>query len=211
MLREATGKAAAWLGIAAGLAGIEHGYFEMLQGSARPESVMIASMGAPCVPEQAWNRCEPALTLLPTFRITGIAALLLGVAILAGSVFFLRRRAGGWVLMGLCVGLLLCGGGLFPPLIGLVSGLCGLAVHRPLDGRAPGKFMVWTAKLWPWPLALLLIWLVNQFTVGYFFNDFLQRQMVFGVLLVLLLLPLSVLTANAHDRARRWAQGLDVQ
>ncbi|WP_152031839.1 hypothetical protein [Longilinea arvoryzae] len=205
-MREATGKVAAWLGIAAGLAGIEHGYFEILQGGARPESLMIASMGTPCIPEQAWNRCEPALTLLPTFLVTGIAALILGLVILVWSAAFLRRKSGSWILMGLCGALLVCGGGFFPPLIGLVGGLCGLAIHKPLDTGAPGKFIAFAAKIWPWPLALLMVWLVNQFTVGYFFNDFLQRFMAFGVVLILLLLPLSVLVAYAHDRARQGAR-----
>ncbi len=203
-MREATGKVAMGLGVAAGLAGMEHGYFEILQGASRPGSVIIASLGAPCVPEQAWNRCEPALTLLPTFEVTGIAALILGLVILIGSAFFLRRKNSAWILISLCVALLVCGGGFFPPLIGLVGGLCGLAFQKPLGTDAPGNFIRFIAKLWPWPLVLLLIWLVNQFIVGYFFNDFLQKFMAWGVVLVLGLLPLSVLVAYAHDRNRQW-------
>ena len=51
-MRKATRIIAASFGIFAGFGGLEHGYFEMLQGNVRPESIMIASMGAPCVPEE---------------------------------------------------------------------------------------------------------------------------------------------------------------
>jgi hypothetical protein len=37
-----------------------------------------------------------------------------------------------------------------------------------------------------------MAWLLGQFPVGYFFNDFLKSIMVFGLLLILALLPLSV-------------------
>jgi hypothetical protein len=44
-----------------------------------------------------------------------------------------------------------------------------------------------------------MIWLLGQFPVGYFFNDFLKSIMGFGLLLILALLPLSVYSAYAHD------------
>jgi hypothetical protein len=59
-MRKATRIIAASFGFVAGFGGLEHGYFEILQGNARPDSIMIASMGAPCVPEEIWNACEPA-------------------------------------------------------------------------------------------------------------------------------------------------------
>jgi hypothetical protein len=55
-MRKATRIVAASLGVAAGIAGLEHGYFEILQGNTRPEGLMIVSMGSPCVPEEIW--CE---------------------------------------------------------------------------------------------------------------------------------------------------------
>jgi hypothetical protein len=64
-MRKATKTVATWLGIAAGIAGLENGYFEILQGYTRPEGLMIASMGPPCDPEVVWNACEPAMTILP--------------------------------------------------------------------------------------------------------------------------------------------------
>ena len=40
-MRLKTRAAAMWLGISAGMAGLEHGVFELLQGNTRPEGVMI--------------------------------------------------------------------------------------------------------------------------------------------------------------------------
>ena len=56
-MRKATKTVATWFGILAGAAGLEHGYFEILQGNMRPTSLMFASMGPPCVPEKIWNAC----------------------------------------------------------------------------------------------------------------------------------------------------------
>ena len=73
-MRKAIRIIAASFGIFAGFGGLEHGYFEILQGNVRPESIMIVSMGAPCVPEEIWNACEPAMTIIPNFLVTGILA-----------------------------------------------------------------------------------------------------------------------------------------
>ena len=46
---------------------------------------------------------------------------------------------------------------------------------------------------------ILVTWLLGQFPVGFFFNDFLKSIMVFGLLLILVMLPLSVYSAYAKD------------
>jgi len=91
-MRKATRIIAASFGILAGFGGLEHGYFEILQGNVRPESLMIASMGAPCVPEEIWNACEPAMTIIPNFLVTGILAMLLGLVTMVWAVAFVQRQ-----------------------------------------------------------------------------------------------------------------------
>jgi hypothetical protein len=73
-------------------AGIEHGYLELLQGNTQPDSLFIASIGHP---EWVWNRCEPALTIIPNFYVTGILAIILGLITIIWSAFFIRRKRGG--------------------------------------------------------------------------------------------------------------------
>jgi hypothetical protein len=202
-MRKATKTVATWFGIAAGGAGIEHGVFEILQGVARPstqpEGLMIASMGPPCVPEKIWNACEPAMTIIPDFLITGILATMIGLVILIWSIFFIQRKYGGLGLILLSVALLLFGGGIFPPVIGIVGGIAGVKINKPLTGKQLGSLTRFTAKLWPWPLVIFLGWIIGQWLVGYFFNDFMQQAMYFGLVLIFVTLPLSVYSAYAVD------------
>ena len=198
-MRKATKITASSLGIVAGIAGLEHGYFEILQGNARPAGLMFPSMGPPCVPEKVWNACEPALTILPNLLTAGVLTVILGLLIIVWSAAFVQRSHGGSVLIGLSVVLLLVGGGIFPPLIGILGGVAGTRINKPLTGKLDGSMLRLAARLWPWPLVILMAWLLGQFPVGYFFNDFLQGIMGFGLLLILSMLPLSVYSAYAFD------------
>lgn len=197
-MRRATKTVAMWLGIAAGLAGLEHGYFEVMQGNTRPPSLAFPSIGPPCDPAVAWSACEPAMSIVPNFLITGILAMFIGLAMIVWSAAFVQRKHGGLVQMLLSLALLLFGGGLFPPLIGMIGGAAGTQINRPLR-RNPGRITRFAAHLWPWTLVILMVWLLGQFPVGYFLNDFLKSIMGFGLLLILTLLPLSVYSAYAHD------------
>jgi hypothetical protein len=199
-MRQATRIVATYFGVIAGIAGLEHGYFEILQGNTRPASLMFPSMGPPCVPEQIWNACEPAMSILPNFLVTGIITVLLGLAMMVWSAAFAQRKHGGLVLILLSIVFLLFGGGFFPPIIGLVGGAAGTQINKPLTGK-PGSVTRFAARLWPWPLVILMVWVLGQFPVGYFFNDFLKSIMGLGLLLILTMLPLSVYTGYAHDAA----------
>jgi hypothetical protein len=198
-MRKATKTVATWFGISAGIAGIEHGYFEILQGNVPTNSLMISSMGPPCVPVEIWNACEPALTIIPNFLISGILSAIIGLLMLIWSVFFIKRRYGGLVLILLSIALLLFGGGIFPPLIGIVGGIAATRINAPIPAEQTNRWQRFAANLWPWPLVIFLVWIWGQWLVGYFFNDFLQRVMTFGILLILIMLPLSIVSANAID------------
>jgi hypothetical protein len=201
-MRKATRIVAASLGVVAGLAGLEHGYFEILQGNVQPSGLMIASMGLPCDPKIEWNACEPAMTIVPNFLLTGILSVIIGLLILIWSVAFVQRQHGGLVLILLSIALLLFGGGIFPPLIGVIGGVTATRINKPLE-RQPGQRTdgLWRflAKLWPWPLVILMVWLLGQFIVGHFFNDFLKSNGYLSLLLIIGFLPLSAFTAYAYD------------
>jgi hypothetical protein len=198
-MRKATKTVATWLGIVAGIAGLEHGYFEILQGNTKPVALMFPSMGVPCVPEKVWNACEPAMSIFPNLLIAGILTVILGLIIMAWSSFFIQLRNGGLILILLCAALLLFGGGFFPPLIGIVGGAAGMKINKPIEQKQAEGPRGTAATFWPWPLVILLIWLLGQFPVGYFFNDFLKSIMGFGILLILSMLPLSVYAAYTYD------------
>lgn len=201
-MRRAARITASVLGLTAGGAGIEHGIFEILQGNTRPEGLMIASMGPPCVPELSWNQCEPAMTVIPSFLITGILAIVFGIVIMVWSAFFVQKKHGGLVLILLSIPLLLFGGGIFPPLIGIIAGAIGTRINKPLNpegSHLSGRVLRFLAVLWPWSLALYLLWILGQWVIGYFFNDWLLANGVIIIVMVLGTLALTVVTTYAHD------------
>jgi len=200
-MRKATKTVAMILGLLAGIAGAGHGLTEFLQGNIHPASFMFASMGTPCLPDKAWHACEPAMTLLPNLLIAGILTMILGLLIVVWSAAFIQRKNGGSLLILFSVVLLLVGGGFFPPMIGIIGGLAGTRINKPLSGKPAGNLLRFIAKIWPWPLAILVTWSLGQYLVGYFFNDFLKSVMGFALLLILIPLPLSVYAAYAHDKA----------
>ena len=198
-MRKATKTVTKWFGITAGIAGMEHGYFEILRGNTVPEGLMILSIGPPCIPEEVWNACEPAMTIIPNFLITGIIALIIGLMILLWSIFFIEHKYGGGILILLSINLLLFGGGLFPPLIGFIGGMAGTKIHKPITREPHGRILNLMARIWPWPLVIFLVWVFGQWLVGSFFNDFLQEIMIYGVLLILVMLLISIFSAYAYD------------
>jgi hypothetical protein len=199
-VRKAARIVAAVLGFLAGLAGLEHGISEILQGNAQPVGLMFPSMGPPCNPAQAWNACEPAVSVVPNFLVAGTLTVLLSLALLLWSAAFIQHPRSGTALILLSVALLAFGGGVFPPLLGIAGGVAGTQIHKPLAGK-PGAITRLAAKLWPWPLVILIVWLLGQFPLGYFFNDLLKSIIVWGLLLIVVSLPLSIWVGYAHDAA----------
>ena len=197
-MRRATRTVASWLGVFAGIGGPEHGIFEIMRGNARPEGVMIASMGPPCRPEEVWHACEPAMTVIPNYLVTGILATILGLVTIVWAAFFVGRRRGGLVLILLSVALLLVGGGLFPPLIGIVAGVVGTRIHAQPSKRTTGLSR-FAACLWPGALVAFFVWTLGQFVVGHFFNELLMRSGFLSPLVIIGLMTLSILSAFARD------------
>lgn len=198
-MRNATKTVATWFGITAGLAGMEHGIFEILQGNIRPESLMIVSMGPPCVPEETWNACEPAMTVLPSMLLSGILSTVLGLLIFILVLGFLQRKRAGLAMLVLCIALLLFGGGLFPPVIGIIGSCAAMQINKALDDKKQTGFLRFAAKLWPWPLVIFVSWVAGQWLIGYLFNDFLQSIMGVAAILILVMLPVSFIAAYAQD------------
>ena len=197
-MRAATRITAAALGTAAGIAGLEHGIFEILQGNVPTPGLVIASMGPPCIPEEAWNGCEPAMTILPNFLTSGILTVLISLgrpglvpgihpAPLRGYCInpAFNRPAAGWRR--------------FLPAHHRHHRRGGRDAHQSSAERNRGNLPATPPALWPWPLVILIAWLLVMFPLGYFFNDFLQGIMGYGMCLIITLLPLSIYTAYAQD------------
>jgi hypothetical protein len=71
---------------------------------------------------------EPAMTIIPNLLVTGILAIIVGVVLSVWSAKFVSRKHSGLVMVLLSIVLLLVGGGLIPPLFGVVTGIIGARV-----------------------------------------------------------------------------------
>lgn len=208
-MRNATKVTVSAFGALAGLAGLEHGIGEVLQGNSAPAGIMILSW-----PGSEFFRIlngEPAMTLIPNFLVTGILAILLSLIFLVWATTLVQRKNGGLVLILLSIFMLLAGGGFGPPMLGIILGVAANRIGKPLTWwRA--RFSVGSRRalgeLWPWFLAGGLVsWLLlcpGSSLLGYFFgvsNPELVIATFFFCALGFLLL--AILAAFAHDSQRQ--------
>lgn len=158
----------AWMG----LAGIEHGIGEILQGNVIPEGIMILSW-----PDSAFFQNlsgEPAMTIVPNLLFTGILAVLFSLLFAGWSILYVHHKHGGLVLMLLAIPMLLFGGGIFPPILGLLIGAAATRIPTaPRPGPVTGSNRL-LGKGWPWVFAACCVaWLAllpGVAVLGYFFG-----------------------------------------
>ncbi|MFX0207643.1 MAG: hypothetical protein ACFFDT_16770 [Candidatus Hodarchaeota archaeon] len=204
----ATRVAASTLGILVGLAGIEHGFFEMLQGNVTPSSMWIDAIGPK---QRLWEYAtETAITIVPNFFWTGVLAIFIGLLVTIWSAVFVGRKYGAQVLFFLSVTLFLVGGGYGPIFFTILATITATRINKPLtwwDTHLSVRVRDFLAKLWPWSVPALLItfWAGVEIAIfGYpllwFFNADLTYgfQWIFGFT-SLGLMFVVILSALAYD------------
>jgi len=210
-MNKATKIIVATLGVIFGISGISHGFFEVLQGNAPTGGLFISAIGEA---QKMWpHGNEYAFTLIPNFLMTGIAAMMVGLAIIIWSLGFVHKKNGPTVFFLLFVLLLLVGGGvaqiLFFPWIWLVS----TRINKPLAWWRkilPVKIQKPLGKLWPWFMIIssaLLVFVLEIAITGFVpaVND---PEAVLSIMLSCLgmevvVLPLTFVSGFAHDIAMR--------
>ena len=210
-MNKATKIIVATLGVIFGISGISHGFFEVLQGNAPTGGLFISAIGEA---QKMWpHGNEYAFTLIPNFLITGIAAMMVGLAIIIWSLGFVHKKNGPTIFFLLFVLLLLVGGGvaqiLFFPWIWLVS----TRINKPLAWWRkilPVKIQKPLGKLWLWSLVIsssLLVFVLEIAITGFVpaVND---PEAVLSIMLSCLgveaaVLPLTFVSGFAHDIAMR--------
>jgi hypothetical protein len=204
-MNRATRIIVATLSVLFGLSGMSHGFFETLQGYTSTGGLYIMAIGEA---QRMWpHGSEPAFTLIPNFLLTGIAAMLAGLAIIVWSTGFLHRKHGASVLLLLFVVLLLVGGGvaqiLFFPWIWLVA----TRINRPLTWwrkvlpRQPGSEWLVCLTLSSALLFLALVIATTGFIPGMQNPDAIVTVMLVFLAAEVILLPLTFLAGFAHDLA----------
>lgn len=160
-MRNATRVTVSTFGVLAAIAGIEHGAGEVGQGNVAPPGPVFESWAGSELFQILAG--EPAMTLLPNLLLSGILTILVSLIFFVWAVFFVERKHGGPVLIGLSLLLLLVGGGFGPPLLGIILGITATRIHSPLrwwQAHLPAGLRHVLATVWPWLYAAAIIaWL----------------------------------------------------
>jgi hypothetical protein len=206
-MRSATQITVSTFGVMMALAGIEHGIGEVLQGNTAPSGIMFPSW-----PEAEFFRNvagEPAMSIVPNLLITGILAVLFSLIYLVWATRFVQRKHAGLILILLAIIMLLVGGGIFPPIIGIFIGILATKIKtQPLEWRTlpavgPQFFL---SKVWPWSFVICVIgWLLlfpGTNILGYFFSVDNPNLTIILISFALGSLLLTIFSGLAHDSFR---------
>ncbi len=146
------------LGIGLGISGLNHGFFETLQGNTPTNGLIIQAIGPA---NRMWvHGTEEAFTLVPNFLLTGILAILVSLAIMVWSVGFVHKKQGPSIFIGLFVLLFLVGGGVGQIVFFIPTWLVSTRIDKPLtwwEKVLPENVRRVLAKLWSASLAAGLL------------------------------------------------------
>ena len=138
------------LGICVGVSGLDHGFFEALQGNTPTPGLIVQAIGTA---QRLWiHGTEEAFTLVPNFLLTGFLAMLVGLVTIIWSVRSIDRLNGSRVLLLLGGLLFLVGGGIGMLVFLLASWLVARRIHRPLawvPSRSLGAVGRVLSRMWP--------------------------------------------------------------
>ena len=207
-MNRATQTVASTLGVLVGLAGVDHGIFEILQGNVAPDDIMIAAIGPA---QRFWQYGEEtALTIIPNFLVTGFLAVIFGILVMIWSIKFIDKKYGAGILFLLGVTLFLFGGGFAPIFTTIIASLVATRINKSLRiWRAilPGFLRRFLEKVWLWVLITFIILFVFSVIVAVFgwpLTSFYDADTSFNILnilsyIMLGFMLLSPLTGFAHD------------
>ncbi len=204
----ATKTVASTFGVLVGLAGIEHGLLEMLQGNVTPNDIMIDAIGPA---QRFWEYAsEPALTIIPNFLVTGVLAMIFGLLVTIWACAFIDKKYGARILFLLSIILWLVGGGFAPIIMSILASLTATRISNPLKwwrAHLPVNFRCFLSKLWPWSIiAYVLVFAmgVEIAIFGYPLLWVFDANVTYTIqwtsaLIMVVLWPVSIITAFAHD------------
>ena len=183
------------------------GIGEVLQGNVAPDGIWIHSWTQGPIATNMGG--EPGITIVPNLLVTGILTLIVSLIIIIWATAFVQRKNGGRVLILLSIIMLLVGGGIGPPVIGILAGVAGLGINAPLSWwrkRLSINLQRFLATLWPWIFWIAVVngvfLVIGSVILVYFFDlnntDLFMGSFFFSFISLLLM----VFTGRAYDIQR---------
>lgn len=151
------------IGVLLGMAGIfNHGLFEILQGNTSTNGFYIEAIGEA---NRFWvHGTEGAFTIIHNFLITGICAVLVGLAIIVWSLKYIHIRYGSTVFLSLLILLTLVGGGIGFIIVFVPTWAFSTRINRSLDWWRkvlPVRLRKVLSSIWIYSLVItLILWLI---------------------------------------------------
>ena len=150
------------------------------------------------------------MTIVPNLLVTGVLAIIVSLVLLVWAAAFVQRKNGGLVLILLSIIQLLVGGGVGPPLVGIIAGVAGTRINAPLTwwrAHLSVNARRFLARLWPWSFAACLVaWVLlfpGSLIIGYFFPVINPNLIASLALIAFGSLLSTVVTGFAHDIQRQ--------
>ena len=158
------------IGVFFGLfSGVNHGIFEVLQGNRPTGDLFIYAIGEA---QRFWPLGgELAFTLIPNFLLTGILSIVVGVAIVIWSLWFLSTRHGSTVFLGLFILSFLVGGGIGQAFFFIPASAFAMRIGKPLAWWRkvlPHNTWSFLSRLWPVTLVLMIVAMLITLEIGIF-------------------------------------------
>jgi hypothetical protein len=167
---DATRIIATTIGVLFGLlSGVNHGFFEVLQGNKPTGGLLIYAIGEA---QRFWPLGgELAFTLIPNFLITGIASMIVGVTIAVWSLWFLPTKHGRTVFLGLFILSFLVGGGIGQVFFFIPAWAFATRMGKPLTWWRkvlPRSTWPFLSRLWVVTLVLMILTMLVVLEIGFF-------------------------------------------
>lgn len=195
------------LGVTLGIAGMDHGFFEMLQGSISTPGLFVQAIGPA---NRMWvYGTEDAFTLIPNFLITGIFAMVLSLIVMIWCIGFIHKKNGAHIFILLCVLLFLVGGGVAQVVGFILVWAMATQINSPLTGwrnALPESARKRSSPFWLFLLVIgsLLFLIALEIAIAGFVpgvNDPMQKQYICWSFLAVALVAylLSFIAGLARD------------
>lgn len=198
------------VGVIFGLSGINHGFFEFLQGNVATDGLIIQAIGAD---QRFWvEGTEEALTVIPNFMVSGLLSMLIGLLIVIWSLWFIQTRYGRTIYLLLFIALFLVGGGIGQIAFFLPAWAFATRMDKPLTWWRrvlPESIRPFLSVLWPITLLLSTVFILIGIEIaifGYFpgvVNPATLQNMAMGFVLASAILNIVTFIAGLGHDIRR--------